>query len=217
MSELTLKERLGIGLEKWIYAMLKSLYPESEDYIIKHPDWTNYNNHNGVDFRVFKRCKEILAIECKNWRKLDKKYGSDIAQTEIVERFQHIGTNLKLCIISFMDVLSKPSVQLIKSHGIQLFEVGKLVGYKDFKFSLFYTIKSALAKTMRSVFGCCSSCSSTSSVGLDNYVSIPSTHNNKQPNNKQTIPTLENNNDNSKDKPRFDYKPRFEDRTKRFS
>jgi hypothetical protein len=108
------------------------------------PDWNNYNNHNGVDFRVFQRCKEVLAVECKNWRKIGRIYDSQIAQTEIIDRFNHIGTSLKLCIISFIDVLCNSGQKLIKSKGIHIIETNKLIGHRDYHNQLFYTIKSAI-------------------------------------------------------------------------
>jgi hypothetical protein len=108
------------------------------------PDWNNYNNHNGVDFRVFQRCKEILAIECKNWRKIGRIYDSQIAQTEIINRFNHVGTSLKLCIITFTDLLCSSGLKLIESNGISLIETNKLIGHRDYKNPLFYTIKQAI-------------------------------------------------------------------------
>lgn len=145
---ITLKERLGIALEHWIYAILRILFPARLGYRILHPDWNNYNNHNGVDFRVFQRNKEILAVECKNWRKIGKKYGLDVAQTEIVERFTYIGTSLKLCIISFTDVLTNPALYHIKSNGIQLIQTDKLIGHRDYKTQLFHVVKSAISKLL---------------------------------------------------------------------
>ena len=148
-SEHTLKERLGIALERWLYAILRMLFPAKLGYRIICPDWNNYNNHNGVDFRVFQRNKEILAVECKNWRKIGRKYDSEIAQSEIVNRFQHVGTSLKLCVISFLDVLCSSGLSLIKANGITLIETNKVVGHRDYKSQLFYQIKSAIHKLVK--------------------------------------------------------------------
>lgn len=212
----TTKERLGIALERWILAILKALFPTSEGFRILTPNWQNYNNHHGVDFRIFKHKAEVLALECKNWRRLTKKYGSDIAQTEIIERFQHIGTNLKLCIISFKDVLTEPSLREIKANGIQILDVSKLVGYKDFKSSLFGEVLRKLASIVkehanRAKVGYC-----YPSTRLDSYVSkgvdvplsktIPISKEDHETEPKERFPYRE----------RFPHRPRFEDRN-RFS
>jgi hypothetical protein len=181
----TLKEKLGIALEKWLYALLRVLFPVSLGFRITHPDWSNYNNHHGVDFRVFERNKEILAIECKNWRDIGKKYGTDVAQTEIIDRFRHIGTGLKVCIISFLDVLSKPAIQLVKSYNIRLIQIGKLVGHRDFKASLFHRVKSTINKLVKSQ-------KSSSSNSIPLLASNPITNYTSTDNNvdtKTTIPT----------------------------
>lgn len=178
----TLKERLGIALEKWIFAILNVLFPTPQGYQIMHPDWSNYNNHHGVDFRVFYYNKLILALECKNWRKINRKYDSQIALTEIADRFNHIGTNHKLCIMSFKNLLCSSGLKLIESKGIQLIETNKLIGHRDFKSQLFYTIKSAITKALKPRPNC-----STSSNTISNYCSSSRSSIMTKP----TIPTIE--------------------------
>jgi hypothetical protein len=159
----TLKESLGIALEKWIFAILKNLFPASEGYRIMCPDWKNYNNHHGVDFRVFQGKKEILALECKNWRKLRKKYGLDIAQSEIIDRFHHVGTNNRLTVMSYSDVLTEPCLRAIRANGIKILNISKLIGYKDFKTSLFGELLRKIAALVKSPKGssCSNSCSNS--------------------------------------------------------
>jgi hypothetical protein len=202
-TERTLKERLGIALEKWLYVILKILFPASKGYRITHPDWNNYNNHHGVDFRVFHGKKEILAIECKNWRRLATRYGSDVALTEIIGRFKHVGTNLKICLISFIDVLTEPALASVKAQGIRFLNIGKLVGHKDFKSSLFYQIKSAIQKLLST-----SASSVVASYSLVHYSSSECTTTKTK-----TIPTIENNKPEDHTD-RFSGRERFPDRAR---
>jgi len=148
LSEQERKNRLGKILEKWIYAILKILFPSVDGYRIIHPDWgKNYNNdHKGADFRVFHRCKEILAIECKNWRKLSTKYGVDIVERDIIPRFYHIGTHIRICVISFLDALTTTAIRHAQAQGIQFINLDKLIGRKAFKTQLFHIVKAEISK-----------------------------------------------------------------------
>jgi hypothetical protein len=185
-GKFTLKERLGIALERWILAILKVLFPSKLGYCILTPDYDNYNNHNGVDFRVFIRNREILAVECKNWRKIGRKYDSEIAQSEIVNRFNHVGTSLKLCVISFLDVLCGSGLSLIKANGITLIETNKVVGHRDYKSQLFYQIKLAIHKLVKQSARV-SLCSTIQSNTITSYCSSS-----EYTNRKTTIPTTKN-------------------------
>lgn len=104
-------------------------------------------------FSSFSRQKEVLALEVKNWRKLRNKYGLDIAHSEIIDRFRHIGTNVKLCVISFADTLTEPSLNKIANNGINLIGISKLIGYKDFKTELFGEILHKIASVVKSAKG----------------------------------------------------------------
>jgi hypothetical protein len=129
---------------------LRVLFPAKSGYRITCPDWDgNYSNEHGVDFKVFYYNKLFLVIECKNWRQRTLKYGSDIAQTEVVNRFEHVGTNLKILIIPFADVFYNPALNLIRSNGIGILETKKLIGHRDYKSQLFYKVKSAITKLIK--------------------------------------------------------------------
>lgn len=143
--------KIGLGKisEMLFYSLFCSLYPKNEGYSVKHVNWKKYNYGHGVDLKVFEGCKQILGIECKNWRDLDRPYGTDIAETEIIDRFKHHGSGLKLLIISFIDLLTKQALQLLKQHGIHIIEVGKLIGKKDFKTRLFYELASKIRQTIK--------------------------------------------------------------------
>ncbi|MEM5853876.1 MAG: hypothetical protein QXG39_01455 [Candidatus Aenigmatarchaeota archaeon] len=61
---------------------------------------------------------KICVIECKNWRNLNKKYGKDIVEKEVLTRFNRYPCNaIRILIISFLNVLTQPAVQLLKHHG----------------------------------------------------------------------------------------------------
>ncbi len=186
---LTRREKLGIALEKWIYAILKVLFLATEGYRITPPDWDNYNNHNGVDFKVFWYDKLILAVECKNWRQRTFKYGSDVAQTEVIERFRYIGTSLKILLISFADLFYKPALNLIKQNGITLIETQKLIGHKDYRSQLFYTIKSAISELTKQHQKpqVSSTLSNTNTNTITNYCSCSRANNSNNyiPNNRE--------------------------------
>lgn len=185
MQGYTDKERLGIALERFVHAVLKKTFPACDGFTIRTPDYQNYNNHNGADFRVFQRTREVLAFECKNWRKLRNKYGLDIAQSEIIDRFDHIGTNQKVLIISHSDTLTEPSLSAIRTNGIKIINISKLVGYKDFKTSLFAELLAKLTAIVKPRKGSSVQLdSSSSSKRLDCYVS-----NALDDTTKQTIPT----------------------------
>jgi hypothetical protein len=147
------KEKLGLVLEDFIRSILKKLCPEEKGFRFTFPDKKNYNNHNGVDFRVFWHNKEILAIECKNWRKLAFKYGLDNARTEIKGRFHHIGTNNKLTIISYSDVLTDSSIRELSNDNIKLLSLNKLVGGKDFRSDLYKQTLGKLSSFIKSAMG----------------------------------------------------------------
>lgn len=217
---LTTKEKLGIALEKWIYAILKLLYRASEGFTIRHPNWSSiaeWRKTHGVDFRVFHGKKELLALEVKNWRKLRNKYGLDIAHSEIIDRFHHVGTNTKITVISYADTLTEPSLNAIANHSINLIGISKLIGYKDFKTELFGEILHKIASVVKSAKGFSSSIINNQST-IPSYChvsSLPSeTLNNTIlcTNTTNTEPTKDDargHYDRFPDRPRYKNKPRF--------
>lgn len=220
LKPLTTKEKLGIALEKWIYAILKLLYRASEGFTVRHPNWSNIKEWrltHSVDFRVFHGKKELLALEVKNWRKLRNKYGLDIAHSEIINRFQHIGTNIKLCIMSFSDTLTEPSLNAIANNNINLIGISKLIGYKDFKTELFGEILRKISSIVKSAKSFSSSIiNSQSTIPSYCYMSsIPSETPNGTILGNDTTQTEEpkgednGHYDRFPDRPRYDNKPRF--------
>lgn len=145
----TPKELLGQVQEDLVKSILRNLFPANEGFRITFPDKANYNNHHGVDFKVFQRHKEVLALECKNWRKLGYKYGTDTAQTEVIDRFNHVGTNLRITVLSFLEVFNNNALNQIRANGIKLIETQKLVGHKDFRTELYRTLLTAIQKLFK--------------------------------------------------------------------
>jgi len=143
------KIALGIILEKWVFAVLKSLFKAREGFRVLHVNWQRYNYGHGQDLRVFQRNRQILAIECKNWRMLNRPYGTDICETEIIDRFKNHAGGIKLLIITFADLLTKKARNLLKQHNVHIIETCKLIGKRDFPrkhhfVELFYQVKQQI-------------------------------------------------------------------------
>lgn len=141
------KQRLGIILEKLINAIMVSL-----DYRTKHVDWDNYTSEmgNGQDIRVFNGNRQVCAVECKNWRKLNKPYGTETVKTEIIERFVNFAGGIKILVISFLSLFTKEAIRLLKANNIHIVEIGKLIGSKDFRTQLFYQVKAKIRSLLES-------------------------------------------------------------------
>lgn len=142
---------LGVILEKWAYAVLKSIFKNNNGFRIKHVNWDRYNYGFGLDLRVFKRSSQILGIECKNWRDFDRPYGTDIAIHEIIDRFTNFAGGIKVLVITFISLLTKEAIRLLKANSIHILETNKLIGSKDFPHKgrnskAFYSLKNKLSK-----------------------------------------------------------------------
>ena len=146
-------QRLGITLEKFIVMVLSFFYPSKLGYRIEHMDWNNYTFHMGksvADVRLFLRNKLLAVFECKNWRMLpEHRYGLEAVKREIVSRFTNCGTNIKVLIISFKKQLSKKARSYLESNNIQILETGKLIGKKDFRSRLIYSLGKQIKQLIR--------------------------------------------------------------------
>ena len=145
--------RIGLGIigEKFNNSVAKSIFKVKEGYRVRHVDWDNYSYGHGLDLRVFKRNKQVMAIEVKNWRKMNRPYGTDIARTEIIDRFKNCAGGIKVLIISFLCLLTKQALTLLEKHNIHIIETRKLIGKNDFpkkgrNNKVFYSLKSKLSK-----------------------------------------------------------------------
>jgi hypothetical protein len=136
-------QKLGIVLEKWLYMVLSFFFPSSKGYKVQHNNWKNYTSSMGysTDIRLFLRNKLIAVFECKNWRLLPKhRYGLKDAKEQILTRFHNAGTNIKVLTISFKKQLSNRALSYLESNNIQILETGKLIGKKDFRSKLVYSL-----------------------------------------------------------------------------
>jgi len=179
------KVGLGVIGEKFTNSVAKSIFKVKEGYRVIHVDWDNYSYGHGLDLRVFKRNKQVLAIEVKNWREMDRPYRTEAARTEIIDRFKNYAGGLKILIISFLSLLTKKALELLEAHKIHVIEIGKLVGRNHFprkgkNNKVFYQLKSKLQKlwldhkfnqkqTSPKSFGC------VNQFKLDNYMSTANT------------------------------------------
>jgi len=70
---------------------------------------------------------------------------------EIIDRFTNFAGGIKVLVITFLSLLTKKAIALLKSHNIHILETNKLIGSKDFprkgrNAKAFYQLKSKLAK-----------------------------------------------------------------------
>jgi len=143
---LTDKERLGLVMENFVKAELSSLGIQN----VKHTGKETYGHADnqskrGVDFKVYGEHGQLaIALETKNWKTLRRKYSTDIAQTEVIDRFENLNARLKVLVISSLDVFDIQAQKLIKSHGIDVFETEKLIGSKIFRSREFFVLKTRL-------------------------------------------------------------------------
>ena len=191
----SLAQRLGIALEKFLFAVIKSFFPKKIGYNYWHVDWDNYTDNSAPnkiseDFKLFFRGVLLMAIECKNWNFIQKhKYGVETVLKEIVSRLRNSNAPINLLLISFKDLLCKEAQKLLKQNNILVIETGKLVGEKDYRTRLFkelgYKIKKLLTKIQdrRDGFGVVVSngCHSKQST-LHNADSSNNSNTNKLPN-----------------------------------
>lgn len=171
--------KIGLGIigKKWFHALVKSIFKARQGYKIKHVDWENYSYGYGQDLRLFKRNRQVMASEVKNWRKMDRPYGTDIAEKEIMDRFANFSGGFKILVISFLCLLTRKAKMLLRSHNIYVIEIGKLIGKNDFprkgkNNKVFYTFKSKFLRLWISLKWLArSKVVSHVQSSLDNYVS----------------------------------------------
>jgi hypothetical protein len=133
---------MGITLEKFANCILRSIFPKSKGYRVLTVDWSNYENDREIDLRVFEGCKQILQIECKNWRDIrEGMYGPDVVAREILPRFNKSG-GWKILFLSHKCIFTKNALRVLGENHIHIIEIGKVVEYSDFKTRLLYQIKA---------------------------------------------------------------------------
>jgi len=151
-----LNNKIGLGIigEKFTNSVAKSIFRAKDGYRVNHVDWDNYSYGHGLDLRVFKQNKQVIAVEVKNWRQMNRPYGAVYAEEQILDRFKNYAGGIKVLIISFLCLLTKKALELLEAHDIHVIEIGKLVGKNDFprkgkNNKTFYSLKSKLSKLWR--------------------------------------------------------------------
>ena len=172
-----LNNKIGLGIigEKFTNSVAKSIFRAKDGYRVEHVDWDNYSYGHGLDLRVFKRNKQVIAVEVKNWRQMNRPYGAVYAEEQILDRFKNYAGGIKVLIISFLCLLTKKALELLEAHDIHVIEIGKLVGKNDFprkgkNNKTFYSLKSKLSKLWRDLkHAKVCSCVSGKQLRIDTY------------------------------------------------
>lgn len=127
-------------------AELKSIGFEKIKHCGKESYQKGYNEiRRGVDFKIYGEHGQLtVAGENKNWKTLRTRYSKDIAQTEVIDRFEGIDAKYEVLFIPDANVFDRQALALIRSHGIHIFETEKMLGGKDFHSKFFYILKARL-------------------------------------------------------------------------
>jgi hypothetical protein len=134
--------------------------------MVNHTDFKHYNFGVGLDVKVLDQNKHALVdVEVKNWKHFDRPYGSCVAKSEILDRFAQSTARIKLLIISYRSLLTQDALTLIRSHDIQIVELGNLVTKSTFS-QLF---ASTLKQLKHVLFGAKVYHHTTKTIPLTNY------------------------------------------------
>jgi hypothetical protein len=146
---LTEKQRLGKILENFVASALRQLYPERLGYRIAWSGKDHYHEENeqrhDCDVKLYYEGNLLFAFECKNWRTFLNPYSTDIAQSEVISRFnktQH--AQYRIAVLTEREQFTKKALKEIASWGIRVFETHKLIGGRDFKNRNFHMFKTSL-------------------------------------------------------------------------
>lgn len=132
---LTKEQIQGFPLELFLGLLLTSSYKKTENFLPKY--------HRTVGEYIDKQSKEsdnivyynemkFLEGEAKNWSQQNKPYGRNtIYEKVLLNRLIHSNALIKILFISFLSLISKKGLALLKAHGVHVFEVGKVVTHAD--------------------------------------------------------------------------------------
>lgn len=149
-------EVLGKNGEKFVNNVFERLIGKKRLkkgwYKIKHQDWAkNYNYGTGTDIKIYEDNLLLVDVEVKNWKHQDRPYGTEIAISEILDRFTRSFAPVKLLIISFLSLLTNRAKELLRQSGIQTLEMGNWIvratwaeTYKQFVMSNYYRLRKLL-------------------------------------------------------------------------
>jgi hypothetical protein len=112
MQALTQKQKLGRIFEKFFYAICSSSFKASEGFQVKHNDFNDYasSQGKGVDIRIFKRSRELCAMEVKNLRNFNKPYGRQFVNEEILSRFENSHAQTRILAMTFQNLIPKERI-----------------------------------------------------------------------------------------------------------
>lgn len=225
---LTAEQEQGFPFEVFLGLLLKSTYKRKNGYLVEYhetiEEYIQKSNPNTPksDNIVYCNENEFLEGEAKNWSQQNKPYGhKTIYEKVLINRLIHSNALLKILFISFISLISKKGLALLKAHNVHVFEIGKVVTYADLPrrgrdSSFFYSIKnrfesfidnilSDLGKKAKRFFGV-----SILDNKLDRYCNVSNTSNNLT----QSVNYINNSdigtNFTRKNKEKFDFTASYE-------
>ncbi|MFB3889207.1 MAG: hypothetical protein ACE14S_06925 [Candidatus Bathyarchaeia archaeon] len=147
----------GICGEEGILDSLRVNFKKRDGFTIKHNNFSNrkeYASGSGMDLIVQKLdddlgLVDLAQIEVKNLKEQPKPYGIDYVKRHILPRTKD-NSVIKILVITFLVLLSQPSIKLLKQSGWTILEVGERITsqfYKSkFKYALANKLKSIISK-----------------------------------------------------------------------
>ena len=156
---MTKYERLGFIGESFFHAELKSVAKEFGLRV----KWTGKRSYDkrlrnefrrGVDFKLYDEKGQLFwANENKNLKNPKCQYSTEDAQCQIINRFNDVShAKHKSVSLPNFNVYNQKARQRVISHGIEVFELDKLIGAKDFKSKHFHVIKAKLRQFITALF-----------------------------------------------------------------
>jgi len=151
LTDMTQYERLGFIGESFFNSELKSVAKEFGLRVV----WSGKQSYDkkrrnefrrGVDFKLYDKNGQLFwANENKNLKNPKNQYSLETAQNVIVERFNDVPhAKHKSVSLPNFNVFNYQARQHVESQGIEVFELNKLIGAKDFRSKNFHVIRAKL-------------------------------------------------------------------------
>lgn len=159
LSNMNKYEKLGFIGERYFYAVLISV---AEEFGLR-VEWTGKKSYDkklrnefrrGVDFKLYDKKGQLFwANENKNLKNPKKQYSTEDAQSQVINRFDDVphAKHKSLSLPNF-NVYNQKARNSILSKRIEVFELDKLIGGKDFRSKHFYIVKDKLRKFITALF-----------------------------------------------------------------
>lgn len=146
--------------ERIVTSAVNLSFRKQDGYYIKHnnfEDITQYCTGYGMDITIQYKPEGygfVCAIEVKNLKDQKKPYGTDFVKRHILPRGEGI-TGLKLLVITFLSLLTKQGIELLKKHGWKFVEVEERLTYEFYekgnRYKL-YELADKIKKAVRSLY-----------------------------------------------------------------